>query len=255
MNCLKTVWPALAAFLASGAAGIANAQLAAGGPPGWNAAMTKLFGDIKAFSAKAEMRALDKSGQPAIQVPMNFALLDNKVRMDIDMTQLKGPQAPPDQVALLKQMAMDRVACIVALDKKAMQLIFPSLAAYVEAPLPEDEAAALNKDLKLYKIPLGKETIDGHPCVKNRVVMTDANGQKAEAVVWNATDLKDFPVQMQMNDKETTVVMRYNEVRLSKPDAKQFDAPAGFTKHADMQQLMLAIAQKQNQKGSPGGKK
>ena len=254
MKCMKVVWLALAASLASGAGGIAHAQMSAGRPPGWNAAMTKLFGDIKAFSAKAEMRALDKSGQPAIQVPMNFALMDNKVRLDIDMTQLKGPQAPPDQVALLKQMAMDRVACIVALDKKAMQLIFPSLAAYVETPLPEDEAAALNKDLKLHKTPLGKETIDGHPCVKNRVVMTDARGQKAEALVWNATDLKDFPVQMQMNDKETTVVMRYNEVRLGKPDAKQFDAPAGFTKHADMQQLMVAIAQKQSQKGSQGGK-
>ena len=255
MKCLKTFRPALAAILASSAAGIAHAQMPAGGPPAWNAAMTRLFGDIKAFSAKAEMRALDKSGQPAIQMPMNFALLDNKVRLDIDMAQVKGPKAPPDQVALLKQMAMDRVACIVALDKKAMQLIFPSLAAYVETPLPEDEAAALNKDLKLHKTPLGKETIDGHPCVKNRVVMTDAKGQKAEAVVWNATDLKDFPVQMEMNDKGTTVVMRYNEVRLSKPDAKQFDAPAGFTKHADMQQLMMAIAQKQNQKGSQGGKK
>src|SRR2546427_5833581 len=255
MNRLKSCLPALAAILASGAAGIAHAQMRAGGPPGWNAAMTKLFGDIKAFSAKAEMRALDKSGQPAIQMPMNFALLDNKVRMDIDMTLLKGPKAPPDQVALLKQMAMDRVACIVALDKKAMQVIFPSLAAYVETPLPEDEAAALNKDLKLHKTPLGKETIDGHPCVKNRGGMTDTKGQKAEAVVWNATDLKEFPVQMQMNDKETTVVMRYKEVHLSKPDAKQFDAPAGFTKHTDMQQLMMAIAQKQNQKSSQGGKK
>ena len=255
MKCMKIVWLALAASLASGAGGIAHAQMSAGRPPGWNAAMTKLFGDVKAFSAKGEMRALDKSGQPAIQVPMNFALLDNKIRMDIDMTQSKGPQASPDQVALLKQMAMDRVACIVALDKKAMQLIFPSLTAYVETALPEDEAAALDKDLKLHKTPLGKETIDGHPCVRNRVVMTDTKGQKAEAVVWNATDLKEFPVQMQMNDKETTVVMRYKEVHLSKPDAKQFDAPAGFTKHSDMQQLMMAIAQKQTQKGGQGGKK
>jgi len=109
--------------------------------------------------------------------------------------------------------------------------------------------------MRCLKTPLGKETIDGHPCVKNRVVMTDAKGQKAEAVVWNATDLKEFPVQMQMNDKQTTVVMRYKEVHLSKPDAKQFDAPAGFTKHSDMQQLMMAIAQKQNQNGSPGGRK
>jgi len=254
MNRMRIVWPALAAILATGAVGIAQAQMPSGGPPGWNAAMTKLFGDVKAFSAKAELRALDKAGQPAIQMPMNFALRDNKVRMDIDMTLLKGPKAPPEQVALLKQMAMDRVACIVALDKKAMQIIFPSLAAYVETPLPEDEVAALDKGLKLQKTPLGKETIDGHPCVMNRVVMTDAKGQVAEAVVWNATDLKGFPVQMQMNEKETTVIMRYNEIHLGKPDAKQFDSPAGYTKHADMQQLMIAIAQKQSPKGGPNGR-
>jgi hypothetical protein len=255
MKCLSTLPLVLAAILASSAAGIARAQMPSGGPPGWNAAMTKLFGDVKAFSAKAEMRALDKSGRPAIQVPMNYALLDNKVRMDFDMTQLKGPNASPDQIALLKQMAMDRVACIVALDKKAMQLIFPSLAAYVESPLPEAESAALGKDLKLQKTPMGKETIDGHPCVKNRVIMTDAKGQQSEAVVWNATDLKEFPVQMQMNDKETTVVMRYTDVRLGKPDAKQFDAPSGFTKHPDMQQLMISLAEKQNPKGGERGKK
>src|SRR5262245_46974438 len=210
MNRMKTVLLALA--LASSAAGITRAQMPGGGTPGWNAAMTKLFGDIKAFSARAEMRALNPSGQLAILVPMNFALLDNKVRLDIDMSRLTGPQAPPDQVALLKQMAMDRVACIVALDKKAMQLIFPSLSAYVETPLPEEEVAALSKDLKLHRTPLGKETIDGHPCVKNRVIMSDGKGQNVEAVLWNATDLKDFPVQMQMNDKQTTVIMRYNDV-------------------------------------------
>ena len=58
MNCMKTVWPALVAVLASGAAGIAHAQMPAGGPPGWNAAMTRLFGDVKAFSAKADMQEL-----------------------------------------------------------------------------------------------------------------------------------------------------------------------------------------------------
>src|SRR5437899_6119029 len=58
MNSMKTVWPVMVAVLASGAAGIAHAQLPAGGPPGWNAAMTRLFGDVKAFSAKADMQEL-----------------------------------------------------------------------------------------------------------------------------------------------------------------------------------------------------
>src|ERR1051325_6770965 len=126
MNCLKIFQSAITTFCASAAMGVVHAQMPGNGFPGWNGAMTKLFGDVKAFSAKAEMRALDKAGKPSIQVPMDFALLDNQVRMDIDMTLLKGPQAPPDQVALLKQMSMDRVACIVTPEKKAMQLIFPA---------------------------------------------------------------------------------------------------------------------------------
>src|SRR5437762_3731520 len=90
-----------------------QAQMGVGSPPGWNAAMIRLFGDIKAFSAKAELRVLDKSGKETITLPMTFALLDRKVRMDIEMTQMKGPQVPPEQVASLKQMAMDRLACVV----------------------------------------------------------------------------------------------------------------------------------------------
>jgi hypothetical protein len=252
---LKTLasWTAGVCLAVANTPGPVQAQVLSGGAPSWNAAMTRLFGDLKGFSAKAEMRVTDPAGRPSISVPMNFAMLDDKVRLDIDMTQLKGPQVQSDQVALLKQMAMDRVACIVMPDKRARHIIFPALAAYVEMPLPEDEVAALNHDFKLHKTPLGKETIDGHPCVKNRVVMGDAKGQTGEAVVWNATDLKEFPVQMQMNDKDGAVIVRYTEVHLGRPDAKQFVTPAGFIKHTDMQQLMMAVVQKQ--KGSQGGKK
>jgi hypothetical protein len=86
------------------------------------------------------------------------------------------------------------------------------------------------------------------------VLVTDDKGQKAEAIVWNATDLKEFPVQMQMNDKEATVVMRYKEIKLARPDAKQFEAPAGYSKHSDMMQLMQVAAQKMaGGAGAPAG--
>src|SRR6266498_3695788 len=134
MKNWKSQWTVLVLAWLAGFAEPARAQVGMGTPPGWNAAMTRLFGDIKAFTAKAELRVLDKAGKESITLPMNFALLDRKVRMDIEMTQMKGPQVPPEQIASLKQMAMDRLSCVILPDTKMMNIIFPSLAAYVEMP-------------------------------------------------------------------------------------------------------------------------
>ena len=246
---MKNLETSLIVFiLGSVAASTALAQQPAkamGSPPGWNAAMTRLFGDIKAFTAQAELRVLDKAGKESITVPLSFALLDRRVRMDIEMTRMKGPQAAPEQIASLKQMAMDHLTCVILPDRKMMELTFPALRAYVEMPLPEEEAAALNKNFKTDKTPLGRETIDGHPCAKDRVGMTDDQGQKIEFIVWSAADLKDFPLQAQLNDGGATVVIRYKNVQFSRPDAKQFEPPSGYTRHTDIIQLMQAAAQRQ----------
>jgi len=253
MQKLKRCLTVLPAIVLAAAAGIVRAQMPAAGPPGWNAALTRLFGDIKAFTARAEMRAWDKAGRELASVPMGFALLDDKVRLEVDMTQMKSAQFSPGMGAQLKQMGMDRTVVVMAMQKKSMLLMYPGLQAYVDMPMPDEAAAAVDRNFKIEKTPLGKETVDGHACVKHRVILTDAKGQKAEAMVWNASDLKDFPVQMQMNDKEATVVMRYKEIQLAKPETKQFDPPAGFTRHADMQQLMMVAMQKQM--GGRGGRK
>ena len=253
MNQLKTRLTTLVAVLIAGLAANAQSQISAAGPPGWNAAMTKLFGDIKAFTAKADIRVSDRAGKESIRLPMGFSFLEGKVRLDIDMTEMKGPAASAEAIAGLKQMAMDRMACVVLPEKKSMQIIYPALTGYVEVPLPEEESAALDRNLKTDKTPLGKEAIDGHPCAKNRVTLTDDRGQKLEFIVWNAADLKDFPLQAQMNDKETIVVTRFRAVQFGKPDARHFEAPDGYTRHSDFLRLMQAATQKTSAKS--GGKK
>ena len=252
MKLLKMIGATAAGLFVLAGAVVAQPQMG-GGAPGWNAAMTKLFGDVKAFSARADMRALDKAGKESVNMTMGFALLDEKVHLDIDLSQMKGAQMQPGTAAQLKQMGMDRMAVIVFPAKKSMYLIYPGLQAYVDMPVPNEEGLA-DKNVKINKTVLGNETIDGHPCVKNKVVLTDDKGQKAEAIVWNATDLKEFPVQMQMNDKDATVVMRYKDIQLAKPDAKQFAAPAGYGKHTDMMQLMQVAVQKATRgAGAPAG--
>ncbi len=216
----------------------ARAQITSPGQTGLNAAMTKLFGDVTAFSARTEVRMLDKQGKESMRMTMNFALLDGKMRAEIDLAQIKTADMPPEAAASLKQMGMDKMVSVVRPDRKSTLVIYPSLSAFAEVPMSPEDAADLEKKYKVTRTKTGRETIDGHPCDKSKVMVIGDKNEKHEAIVWTATDMKDFPIQMQMNQAEATIVMLYKDVKLARPDAKQFDAPAGFAKHESIEKLM-----------------
>lgn len=210
-------------------------------PGGVDAALFHFFGDTKEFSAKANMKM---EGQQKVSMVMNFALRDGKVRTEVDMTQVKSAELPADAMAAMKQMGMDRMVTLMDSGKKSICLIYPGLKAYTQMPIPKQQAASLDKNSKIEKTALGKETIDGHPCVKNKVVVTGEDGNKQEAIVWNASDLKDFPVQLEMTQEGNKTTLRYQDIKLAAPDAKLFETPAGSTKHESMQALMQGAMMK-----------
>ncbi len=210
-----------------------------GAPGGMSAALTKLFGDNTAFSAKVEIQVLDSSQQELANVPMEFALLDKKVRMDVDLTKMKNKQMPPGAAESLKQMGMAQVVNIMRPDKKLVYAVYPNMKAVLSQPLPGGDT-----EPKIEKTELGKETVDGHPCVKNKHVLTDDQGKKTEATTWNATDLKNFPVQIQTKDDENTSILKFKQVQLTKPDEKLFDPPADYTQYTNQADLQQAVMKK-----------
>jgi uncharacterized protein DUF4412 len=222
----------------------AQSPVPGGSSAGMSAVLTKFFGSNTAFTARSEVQVLDKDRNETMSITMNIAMLYGKMRSEVDMTRMKSAELPPDAAVSLKKMGMDRVVSIMRPDKKAMYLIYPGLQSYVDMPLPKEEAEALEKEPKMEKTQLGKETIDGHPCTKNRVVVTDEKAEKQEATVWNATDMKDFPVQLQIQEKDAIIVMHYKQVQFVKPDAGQFDPPANYTLYADNLQLMQKAMEK-----------
>lgn len=241
---LTTLPLLLAALALTGVSTRAQMGPPAGPTAGLNAALTKVFGKTTAFTAKCEMRLLDKSEKEKMSMPMEFALLDGKFRVDVDMTQIKGQGMSEEAAAAMKQMNMERVTSIYRPDKKSVWIIYPGMQSYVNMPLPKEEAEALENEPKMEKTPLGKETVDGHPCEKSKVVLTSANGKQSEVLVWNATDLKDFPVQIQTTEKNDTVILRYRNVQFAKPDAKLFESPAGYTAYDSMQEFSAGMMQK-----------
>jgi len=209
---------------------------------GLNAALIKLFGDTKAFSARTEF--LVRSGAETTFIPMGFALLDGKMRMDVDMAQVKGKEMSAETLAMFKQMGMDRMVNIIIPEKKIMWIIYPALKAYAEMPALDEAVAGGDKDLKIELTEIGKETVDGRECVKSKFVLTDSKGNKREGHTWNARDLRNFPLKMEFPDAGATVTMAFKNIKLTAPDSKQFDAPASYKKHSDIQELMMGSLQK-----------
>jgi len=216
----------------------------AGSPGGVSAALVKLFDGIPGFSAKAEVKVLDATKRETDNVPMDFSLLDNKIRVEIDMTKIKSQSVQESETAQLKQMGLSQVISIIRPDKKLIYVIYPDQKSVLTMPMPKEDAEAAEKIPKIEKTALTNETIDGHSCVKNKVIVSDDKGQMLDAITWNATDLKNFPIQIQTIENGKTTVVRYKQVQVAKPAANQFEPPAAYAQYTDMMDLMNGVMKK-----------
>jgi hypothetical protein len=215
----------------------AFAQL--GGPPGgpqFDGALTKVFGDNTAFTATLESQITPKSGDP-ITLPGKIDFDAGKARFEMNLSEAKGLQIPADAAAHMKAMGLDQITTISLPENKFVYLIYPGLQSYMEHPLP-DALTGTNQNFKVATTELGKETVDGHACVENKVIVTDDKGATNEFTVWNATDLKNFPVKITTTKQETEITMSFNDVSLTRPAASSFVPPAGYTRYDNMQTMM-----------------
>jgi hypothetical protein len=214
------------------------------GAPGMNASMVRLFGSNTNFVARVEARVADKKQQETTSMTMGFKMLAGKIRVEINMADVKSREMPPEFAATMKQMGMDQMVTILLPEQKSIISIYPGLQSYAESPMPKDDVEAAAKQYNLEKTRVGKETIDGHPCEKDNVTLSDAAGDKEHVTVWYATDLKDFPVQMQIPAGDSTLTMKFRDVKLGRPETAEFEAPAGLARYTNVNDLMSAAATK-----------
>lgn len=208
-----------------------------------SATIIKLFGENRAFTAKAEVQLLDGSQKEVAMMPMDFSLLDKNIRVEMDLTQAKNREMPPGALESLKQMGMARVISIVNPSKKLAYVLYPDQKVLLSFSLKNEETNAPTSS-KLEKKALGNETVDGHACVKNKVTLTDDTGKPVDVILWNASDLKDFPVQIQTKEGDNTSMMKFRQVQLTKPDPALFEPPADYTRFDSQQEMMQAILKK-----------
>lgn len=214
----------------------------------------KLFGENTSYSATMEMQTTDSSSGSTITTPGKVAALDGKSRFEMDMSQTKGGHLPPQAAEQMKTMGMDKMVMISRPDKKVTYMVYPNLQAYTEMTIQNRDTVATTTDFKLETTELGKETVAGHPCVKNKAVVTDGKGNQHESTVWNATDLKNFPIKIETTEHGHKATMLFKDVKLAKPDASLFEPPTDY-KHYDspMQLMQQEMMKRMGGGGLPGG--
>ena len=158
---------------------------------------------------------------------------------------------PPQALAQMQAMGMDKTITIILPDKHTGWLVYPSLKAYCDLPMRAGSSSTeTNKLPKVERTEVGKETVDGHPCVKYKVVVTPEGGTAVNTLVWQATDLNNCPVQMQVDaGNGATVTTHFENINQSKPSASLFEPPSDYKHYSSPQELMMS-----SMGGMPGGR-
>ena len=206
--------------------------------------LKKVFGGNSQFSGKVEIKAnVPQVGD--IALPFNLAVSDNKIRIDLDLGALNAASLPSDvqnYLPLIKKANLEKISAVLRADKNAAYLISPGLKAYMEQSIPSDGNVNPD-DVKVETTELGKETVDGQPTVKKKLVVTAA-GQTQEFTVWNATGLKNFPIKVEADILGNKAVVTFKDVKLQQPDAQQFETPKEHTRYDNAEALLAAALEK-----------
>lgn len=210
---------------------VSFAQMPGGPPPDPCAALGKFLTRDTAFTATAKViRGRDQA------MMLLFAVSGGNMRNEMDLTKMSGIRA--DEVDGMKQMGMDKMVVLKLADNQAAYIVYPNLQSYCDMP-----SGKAHSEGKLEKTELGTDTVENHPCKKSKLTFTDKNGQTAEALVWEATDMKDFPIQYQTIDEGQTTTTTFTDIKIGKPAASLFELPASYKKYGSMQEMMMGNMQ------------
>ena len=221
-----------------------------GSPPGGggnlNNVMDELVGNNPVFSATMLTTISSPGGSMNSTSKMFYN--HGTSRMEMNMADVQGSGVPPGAADQAKAMGMDQVVVISPVNHTNVYTIYPNLHCYLSAPPPVPDAGTNNFSIKKTKV--GSDTVEGHPCDKNDVTVI-SNGQTNEITVWNATDLNNFPVQIEMADRGVSATMSFQNVSFQPVSASMFQPPSDYKRYDSPDDLLKAVFA--NRMGGAGG--
>lgn len=111
---------------------------------------------------------------------------------------------------------------ILLLDEHKIYMVMPQMCMEMSQTMPNP----FGYKGKVERERLGTATVDGHPTIIERITVTPADGGKPTVMkAWEATDLKDFPVRVEIPTAKGQETVEYKDIVLATPPASLFAVP------------------------------
>ncbi|HLB25039.1 MAG TPA: DUF4412 domain-containing protein, partial [Nitrospirota bacterium] len=118
---------------------------------------------------------------------------------------------------------------IMRLDKKVVWTLMPSEKTYMEMALAEGNKNPLadEPDNIIKRAKMGRETVEGHPTIKEKVTVKAQGGSTDTFYYWMATDL-EVPIKAEALDGSWSYI--YKDIKVAKQAAALFEVPKAYKK-------------------------
>jgi outer membrane lipoprotein-sorting protein len=90
---------------------------------------------------------------------------------------------------------------------------------------PQQNPFAQASDASVERSSAGTDTVDGHACKVENLMVTPHNGKPTKMKVWEAEDLKGFPVKVETQTDKGPVTIEYKDISFDAPAASLFAHP------------------------------
>jgi len=163
---------------------------------------------------------------------------------------MEMPMARMGSKSRVENAGMPGVITISLGDAKKTIMMNTTSKVYSEQINPEREQMPdmYDSDVAFEKKKVGNETVDGHPCIKYDTIYYRKSkpNEKHKATIWEAQDLKDFPIQMEISVPANPkypgsggkMIIKYKDVKLGAATASMFEVPGGYKKVNSPQEVM-----------------
>jgi outer membrane lipoprotein-sorting protein len=80
-------------------------------------------------------------------------------------------------------------------------------------------------DATIDRSPAGTDTVDGHSCKVENLTVTGQSGKVVKMKVWEADDLKGFPIKVEIQSDKGPITVQYKDISFDTPPASMFTHP------------------------------
>lgn len=219
----------------------AQAQMAQGGAPmpGLDAALLKIFGKDKSFSAVSNMQMV--GGGQDIKLKMKLSVRDGNTRSEMDMADIEGAPLPPMVMEQVKKLGMDKITTLLVDGGKTNVIIYPGMNSYLETANPGSGECSISDGDQ------SEDEIEGVKMMRKDFEVECDGLSTQKFSTWSTRSNDGLPVRLRTEQGGMSVTITLTDVKMEKPDAELFERPEDFQRFSSMAELMAGVQKKMMQ--------